>query len=131
MINYYDKNKFYKSDITAKIIRCALNVHNNLGNGFQEVIYQRALKIEFNKANLIYEREKETIILYNNEFKIGTRRVDFIVDEDIMVELKAISKLENIHYTQVLNYIEAYKVKIGLIINFGGSRLEFRRFAKY
>jgi GxxExxY protein len=123
-------NNYYKAEITEKIIKCAFKVHNTLGNGFQEVIYQRALKIEFENIGLIFEREKEMIIYYN-KIEIGDRRVDFLVDKDVMVELKALTKLENVHHAQLINYIEAYKVKIGLLINFGGRSLEIKRFAKY
>lgn len=128
MINYVD-DKYYKSDITAKIINCAYKVHNFMGTGFQEVIYQRALKIEFEELGLSFEREKEMMIFYK-ELEIGERRVDFLVDGDIMVELKALSKLEDVHIAQLMNYIEAYKVRIGLLINFGAKKLGVKRFIK-
>jgi GxxExxY protein len=121
--------EYYKSDITSKIIKCALKVHKILGNGFQEVIYQRALAIEFEKENLIFEREKEMTICYEGK-EIGLRRVDFLVDGDIMVELKAITKLEDVNIAQLINYIEAYKVKIGLLLNFGAKSLEIKRYIK-
>lgn len=127
-MTYINKN-FYKSDITAKIIQCAYRVHNNLGNGFQEVIYQRALQKEFVNSSLVFEREKEMDILYLGE-RIGGRRVDFLVDKDIMVELKALINLEDAHIAQIMNYVEAYKVKVGLLINFGSKKLEIRRFIK-
>jgi len=127
-MNYVD-DKYYKSDITAKIINCAYKVHNFMGTGFQEVIYQRALKIEFEELGLSFEREKEMMIFYK-ELEIGERRVDFLVDGDIMVELKALSKLEDVHIAQLMNYIEAYKVRIGLLINFGAKKLEVKRFIK-
>lgn len=120
-------NKEYKySDITAKIIGCAMNVHNTLGNGFQEVIYQRCLAIEMRDQDLVFERELVMPIYYKEE-KVGTRRVDFLVEEKIMVELKAISQLENVHLAQGLNYLEAYKLAVGLLINFGSIKLEFKR----
>jgi len=121
--------EYYKSDITERIIRCAFKVHNNLGNGFQEVIYQRALAYEFAKENLIFEREKEMDIYYD-DIKIGNRRVDFLVDNDIMVELKALVALEAVHTAQAINYIEAYKVMIGLLINFGAKSVEIKRYIK-
>ncbi|MDD5032308.1 MAG: GxxExxY protein [Patescibacteria group bacterium] len=127
-MNYVD-DRYYKSDITAKIIQCAYRVHNFFGTGFQEVIYQRALKIEFSGLGLNFEREKEMPIFYK-ELEIGKRRVDFLVDDDIMVELKALTKLEDVHIAQLMNYIEAYKVKIGLLINFGAKKLEVKRFIK-
>lgn len=120
-------NKEYKySDITAKIIGCAMNVHNTLGNGFQEVIYQRCLAIEMRDQGLVFERELVMPIYYKGE-KVGTRRVDFLVEEKIMVELKAISQLEHVHLAQGLNYLEAYKLEVGLLINFGSTKLEFKR----
>ena len=128
MDSYVD-SRYYKSDITARIIKCAQKVHQFLGNGFQEVIYQRALDIEFQLEGLIFEREKEMLIVYKGR-EIGIRRVDFLVDGDIMVELKALTKLEDVHVAQLINYIEAYKVKIGLLINFGAKSLEVKRFIK-
>lgn len=122
-------NNYYKSDITARIIGCAQKVHRILGNGFQEVIYQRALEIEFQQEGLEFEREKEMDIFYE-ESLIGTRRVDFLVDSDIMVELKALTKLEEVNIAQLINYIEAYKVKIGLLINFGAKSLQIKRYIK-
>ncbi|MFA6597152.1 MAG: GxxExxY protein [Ignavibacteriaceae bacterium] len=113
-------------DITRKIIAAAMKVHSTLGNGFQEVIYQRALEIELPFENLTFKREMEMPIYYRNE-KIGTRRVDFFVEDKIMVELKALIKLEDVHLAQAMNYLEAYKMEIGLLINFGAKSLEFKR----
>ncbi|MEA3450862.1 MAG: GxxExxY protein [Bacteroidota bacterium] len=118
--------KYKHSDITGKIIGCAMKVHNTLGNGFQEVIYQRALAIEFEKAGLSFQREMEMPIIYDNQ-QIGTRRVDFFVEEKIMVELKALVQLEKVHLAQALNYLEAYRIEIGLLINFGATSLQFKR----
>jgi len=113
-------------ELTEKIIGCAMKVHRTLGNGFQEVIYQRALEIEFRKAGLNYTREMEMTIFYDNE-NIGTRRVDFFVEETVMVELKAIITLDDVHLAQAMNYVEAYKMEIGLLINFGSRSLQFKR----
>ena len=113
-------------DITQRIIAAAMKVHSTLGNGFQEVIYQRALEIEMSYLNLSFRREMEMPIFYREQ-QIGTRRVDFFVEDLIMVELKAISKLEDVHLAQAMNYLEAYKMGIGLLINFGGKSLEFKR----
>ena len=113
-------------ELTEKIIGCAMKVHNTLGNGFQEVIYQRALAIELSKAGLTYSRELDMIIYYDG-FEIGTRRVDFFVEGFIMVELKAIIALEEVHLAQAMNYLEAYKMEIGLLINFGSKSLQFKR----
>ena len=113
-------------EITGKIIGCAMKVHSTLGSGFQEVIYQRALAIEMNIAGLVFQREMEMTIFYRN-IEIGTRRVDFFVEGTIMVELKAIAVLEDIHLAQALNYLEAYKMSTGLLINFGSLKLTFKR----
>jgi GxxExxY protein len=120
------KEQYKYSDITAKIIGCGMKVHSNLGNGFQEVIYQRALAIEMRKAGLGFEREMEMPIYYEGE-NIGTRRVDFFVEGKIMVELKAMTALEKVHLAQALNYLEAYKMELGLLINFGETSLKFHR----
>lgn len=103
-----------------------MKVHSTLGNGFQEVIYQRALEIELKKSRLNYSREMEMPIYYVN-IEIGTRRVDFFVENIIMVELKALILLEDVHLAQAMNYLEAYKVEIGLLINFGSRSLQFKR----
>lgn len=113
-------------DVTHKIIGCAMKVHSTLGNGFQEVIYQRALAIEMEKQELSFKREMEMTIFYEG-IDIGTRRVDFFVEENIMVELKALIKLEDVHLAQAMNYCQAYNLPIGLLINFGAKSLEFKR----
>ncbi|HNV81384.1 MAG TPA: GxxExxY protein [Tenuifilaceae bacterium] len=112
--------------LTHKIIGCAMKVHSTLGNGFQEVIYQRALAIEMSKQGLGYQREMEMTIFYEGE-DIGTRRVDFFVEDSIMVELKALIKLEDVHLAQAMNYCQAYNLPVGLLINFGSKSLEFKR----
>lgn len=120
-------NEKYKySALTGKIIGCALEVHKVLGNGFQEVIYQRALEVEFKRTGILYHREFEMPIIYKNEH-VGTRRVDFLVEEHISVELKAIIKLENVHFAQAINYLEAYNLEVGLLLNFGSESLEMKR----
>jgi GxxExxY protein len=113
-------------DITKRIIASAMTVHSTLGNGFQEVIYQRAMEIEMPLHNLSFNREKEMPIFYREQ-EIGTRRVDFFVENCIMVELKAIITLEDVHLAQAMNYLEAYNMEIGLLINFGAKSLEFKR----
>ena len=120
------KNRYKRSDITSKIIGCAYQVHNSLGTGFQEVIDQRSMKIEIEKQGLNFIRELE-IPIYYDDSEVGTRRVDFLVEDKIMVELKAISQLEKVHLAQGLNYLEAYHLEIGLLINFGSTKLEFKR----
>jgi GxxExxY protein len=103
-----------------------MRVHNTLGNGFQELIYQRALAIEFKDCGLQFGREFEMNVIYKEQL-IGTRRVDFFVEEKVMVELKALMRLEEVHLAQAMNYLEAYDIEIGLLINFGARSLEFRR----
>lgn len=120
-------NEKYKySDLTAKIIGCAITVHKALGNGFQEVIYQRALQIEMHLAGITFNREFEMPIFYREE-QIGTRRVDFLVEGVVSVELKAVTKLEDVHFAQAINYLEAYNLEVGLLINFGETSLNFKR----
>jgi GxxExxY protein len=113
-------------DLTHKIIGCAMKVHSALGSGFQEVIYQRAMVIEMEKQGLRFQREMEMSIYYD-DIAIGTRRVDFFVEDAIMVELKAVTKLEDVHLAQAMNYCQAYNLPIGLLINFGSRSLEFKR----
>ncbi len=113
-------------NLTHRIIGCAMKVHSTLGNGFQEVIYQRALAIEMEKQGLGFQREMNMTILYEG-INIGIRRVDFFVEGNIMVELKAVIRLEDVHLAQAMNYCEAYNLPIGLLINFGAKSMEFKR----
>jgi len=113
-------------ELTYKIIGCAMKVHKTLGNGFQEVIYQRALAIELKNEGISFAREQEQPTFYNN-IQIGTRRVDFLVEEKVMVELKALVKMEDVHLAQGLNYLVAYNLDKGLLINFGAQSLEVKR----
>ena len=113
-------------EITEKIIGSSMKVHAALGNGFQEVIYQRALEIEMEESKLHFARELSMPIYYKRR-QIGERRVDFFVEEKIMVELKAIIQLENVHLAQAKNYLEAYNIQVGLLINFGSISLQFKR----
>jgi GxxExxY protein len=120
------KEEYKYSALTSAIIKCAMTVHSTLGNGFQEVIYQRALEIEMGLAGLHFMREFEMPIYYRKQH-IGTRRVDFLVEEVVSVEIKAITQLENVHFAQAINYLEAYNLEIGLLINFGEVSLNFKR----
>jgi len=113
-------------DITYKINGCAMKVHNTLGNGFQEVIYQRCLAIELTKARLDFAREIEQDIFYEG-IHVGTRRADFIVETEIVVEIKAVINLEDVHLAQAKNYLVAYDKPIGLLINFGSNSLQFKK----
>lgn len=120
-------NEKYKySDLTSKIIGLAMEVHRQLGNGFQEVIYQRALEIEFRNNDISFSREHEMPVYYKEQ-QIGLRRVDFLVENVISVELKAIIELQEVHLAQAINYLEAYDLEVGLLINFGAKSLQFKR----
>ena len=120
------KREHKYSELTGQIIGCAMTVHSALGNGFQEVIYQRALEIELADRGIPFSREHVMPIYYKGQH-IGTRRVDFLVDNVVCVELKAIIQLEDVHLAQAINYLEAYDLKVGLLINFGARSLEFKR----
>src|SRR5437879_9956560 len=120
------KHEYKYSELTGRIIGCAIEVHNALGNGFQEVIYQRALEYELQLQKISYAREFEMPIHYKQKH-IRTRRVDFLVEEKISVELKATTSFEPIHLAQAINYFEAYNLEVGLLINFGNTKLEFHR----
>ena len=114
------------NQLTHKIIGCAMEVHNQIGNGFQEVVYQRALSIELNLNHIEHQRELEMPLTYKG-YDVGTRRVDFFVEGKVMVEIKAIEKLEGVHKAQAINYCEAYNIADGLLINFGAERLQYHR----
>ena len=120
------KEEYKYSELTSRIIGCAMAVHRALGNGFQEVIYQRALEIELTDNGIVFSREHEMPVYYKNQ-QIGTRRVDFLIEQVVSVELKAIIKLEDVHFAQAINYLEAYDLEVGLLINFGSKSLEFKR----
>lgn len=115
-----------EEEITYKIIGCAMKVHNTLGNGFQEVIYQRCLAIEFEKAGLNFGREIEQAIFYEG-IHVGTRRADFVVEEKVIMELKAVINLEDVHLAQAKNYVVAYDFPTGLLINFGSNSLQYKK----
>jgi GxxExxY protein len=126
-----------KDELTYQIIGCAMKIHNTLGNGFpsaakglptarQEVIYQRCLAIELEKAELLFSREQDMPIFYEG-IEVGSRRADFVVENTVLVELKAIIQLEDVHLAQALNYLQAYKIDKGLLINFGSKSLEVKR----
>lgn len=121
-----DQKETIRDDLTYKIIGCAMKVHSTLGNGFQEVIYQRALAIEMERQGLHFNRELEMPLFYDGR-PIGSRRVDFLVEETVMVELKALIQLEDVHLAQGLNYLVAYQVDKGLLLNFGAQSLEIKR----
>lgn len=115
------------ADLTKKIIGCAYEVHNFLGCGFQEVVYQRALAMELATAELNFVRESEQLIWYKNDQEVGSSRADFIVEGKVLVEVKAVSELNNIHVAQTLSYLKAYRIKVGLLINFGEKSARIKR----
>lgn len=118
--------EYKDGNITSGIIAAAMEVHNNLGCGFPEVIYQRAMQYEFNNRNINAQQETEVPIHYKDTI-LGTRRVDFLVEGRICVELKAVSMLEDVHLAQALNYLEAFNLEIGLLLNFGSPSLQIKR----
>ncbi len=120
------KQRLKHSDITEKIIGCAMKVHSHFGMGFQEAIYQRCMQIEFDKLKLTYQYEAEIPILYDN-IEVGTRRIDFLVENVILVELKAVKELDDSHFNQILNYLTIFKLEVGLLLNFGEKSLKFKR----
>ena len=113
-------------DLTYKIIGCAMEVHKHMGNGFQELVYQKALAIEMQMQGIEFTREYEMPLTYKG-YDVGTRRVDFFVEKMIMVEIKAIINLEDVHLAQAMNYVEAYNLEIGLLINFGAKSMQHKR----
>ena len=114
------------SEVTGRVIGCAMAVHSALGNGFQEVIYQRALQREMLDRDISFSREHEMPVYYKGE-QMGTRRVDFLVEEVVAVEIKALTRLEPVHVAQAVNYLEAFNLRTGLLLNFGAQSLEFKR----
>ena len=125
MANLLNYEKMVQDQLTFDIIGCAMKVHNRLGPGFQEVIYQRCLAIELERKNIEYVREKEQTIFYE-DIKVGTRRADFVIANRVVVELKAVVRLEDVHLAQAKNYTVAYDFPKGLLINFGGKSLEYK-----
>ncbi|MAO65961.1 MAG: GxxExxY protein [Balneola sp.] len=113
-------------ELTHRIIGCAMEVHSALGNGFQELIYQRSLGLEFDLQKIKYAREVDVDVFYKG-VAVGSRRVDFLIENKLAVEIKAIKELEDVHLAQAMNYLEAYNLEVGLLINFGGRSLEFKR----
>lgn len=120
------EREYKYSALTGRIIGCAMRVHSALGSGFQEVIYQRALQIEMADEGLEFSREHEMEVHYKGQ-KVGSRRVDFLVGDVVSVELKAVIGLESVHFAQAMNYLEAYDLEVGLLLNFGAKSLEYKR----
>jgi GxxExxY protein len=113
-------------DLTGEVIGCAMEVHRQMGPGFQEYVYQRALEIELLQKAVKYQREFEIKIFYKGEY-IALRRVDFLIADAITVELKARNEIEDVHLAQAINYLESSAYPVGLLINFGAKSLQFKR----
>ena len=116
------------SELTGKIIGCAMKVHRVIGPGFPEIIYMRCLLIELKNSGLSCEAEIERDIYYEG-IKVGSRRLDLLVNNTVIVELKAVTEVEPIFYNQIINYLKIFRIEIGLLINFGNTSLQYRRFA--
>ena len=123
-----DKN-YLLSDVTEQVIGCAMRVHSGLGNGFPEIIYQRALALELEASGVPFVREKEHPVYYRDA-RIGSRIVDFLIQDNLLLELKATSELTDNHFAQIINYLTAFRLEVGLLINFGQKSLQYRRFVK-
>lgn len=121
------ENELKHSQVTREIIGACMRVHSELGNGFQEKIYQRCVEIEFRNLGMPFERELVMPLFYNKQ-QVGSRRVDFLVSDKVLLELKAVSEITTTHHSQILNYLQAYQLQIGLLINFGEESLKFKRF---
>lgn len=122
------KQEYKYSDITGKVIGCAMRVHSALGNGFREAIYQKALEIEMTDEGIAFSREHVMPIYYKGK-QIGNSRVDFLIEGVVSVELKALTTLEDVHLAQAINYLEAYDLEVGLLINFGSKSMQHKRVA--
>jgi GxxExxY protein len=119
--------QYKHKELTGSIIGASMQVHTQLGVGFPEVVYQRCLAIELREAGLAFERELELPLFYRGEH-VGSRRVDFLVEKTVLVELKAVSEITSLHHAQILNYLHAYQLEVALLLNFGEPRLSFKRF---
>jgi GxxExxY protein len=120
--------EYKHSELTGKIIGCAMKVHRVIGPGFPEIIYMRCLQIELKNSGLSFEAEVEKDVYYEG-IKVGSRRLDLLVNSTVILELKAVTEIEPIFYNQIINYLKIFKIEIGLLINFGNVSLQYRRFA--
>ncbi|GAA3989536.1 GxxExxY protein [Hymenobacter antarcticus] len=121
--------QYLLSDVTEQVIGCAMRVHSTLGNGFPEVIYQRTLALELEASSILFAREKVHPVFYR-DVRIGSRIVDFLIQDNLLLELKATSELTDSHFAQIINYLTAFRLEVGLLINFGQKSLQYRRFIK-
>jgi len=117
-------------DEVYQIIGVALKVHTELGCGFLEAVYQEAFEYELENANIPYEKEKKISIKYNDIILNKKYIADFVCFDKIIIEMKAVSNLCSEHESQILNYLKATGLKVGLLINFGSQSLEWKRFVK-
>ena len=127
MSEQYVNPAYPLSDVIARIIAAATEVHRALGPGFEEVVYQRALELELPAHGLEFSREVRLDVHYKGQ-KVGKKRVDFIISE-VLVEIKARYEIEDPDYIQTLSYLKASDFKIGLLLNFGAPRLQIKRLA--
>lgn len=116
-------------DLTSKVIGLAIKVHKELGSAYEEKVYQRALYLELQRNKLKFEREKEVDIKYG-PVTIGKKKLDFVIDNKVVVEIKKVDEIDKVHIAQVASYLEALKLKLGLILNFGRSKLQIKRVVK-
>ena len=126
MGNSFDKLKYPLSDLTEKVIGIAINIHKEVGPGFREKYYQRALYLDFQKAGLKFEREKKITLTYRN-IVLGYHALDFVVENSLVVELKSMKELSDVEIGQLVSYLRLTGYRVGLLLNFGGSRLEIKR----
>ncbi|MDO8620680.1 MAG: GxxExxY protein [Candidatus Levybacteria bacterium] len=120
------KSEYQYSDLTEKIIKIAIDVHKNLGPGFVEKIYQRALYLELKNSRLGFTREKRLSIYYK-KVNLGYETVDFEIEGKVLIEVKAVSEINDIHRAQLLSYLKSSGYKVGLILNFARPTLEIKR----
>jgi GxxExxY protein len=120
------KKEYKYSEITEGVIGCAMRVHQRMRNGYPELIYHNCLIIEFKKAGILFQSEVELPIFYE-DIEVGKRRIDFLIESKVVLEIKAITELTDAHLAQGLNYLEGLNLEIGLLINFGGKSLEIKR----
>ena len=125
-----DKELFCKEE-SGKILKACFEVHNELGNGFLESVYQEALELEFKDKKIPYEREKLLPIMYKGRVLNKEYYADFVCYDSIVVELKAVANLVKAHKAQVLNYLNAANKKIGLLVNFGENSLKWERITNF
>ena len=118
------------SDLTGKLIGCAMKVHRTIGAGFPELIYHRCLIIELKNSGIFCESEVEREIFYEG-IKVGSRRLDLLINKKVIVELKAVHELDPLFYNQILNYLKIFNLEVGLLLNFGNTSLQFKRFINY